>query len=293
MRNHPFMNAQRKRGVLYVVATPLGNLDDLSQRVCDTLARVRLIGAEDTRRTGRLLSHLGIEVPMVSYHEHSEASRLDKLLETLDSGEDVALVSDAGTPLVSDPGYELVREALARGLAVVPIPGPSAVTAALSVAGLPTDRFLFAGFPPAKAAARRAFLGELGGQTCTLVLFESCHRIVDCIADLAGQFGKERRAFLGREMTKLHEEYLAGTLEELGERLRSGQIPARGEFVVVVAGATASGEGDAEQEARRLLAVLVEELPVSRAARVAAKLSGLPRARCFQLAEGLRRGDTT
>ena len=283
------METGRKTGVLFVVATPLGNLDDLSPRAGETLARVQLIGAEDTRRTGRLLSHLGIEVPMVAYHEHSDVSRLDRLLSVLESGGDVALVSDAGTPLLSDPGFELVREAQSRGLAVIPIPGPSAITAALSVAGLPTDRFLFAGFPPAKAGARRTFLAELSSLPSTLVLFESCHRIAESVAELAAQFGGSRRAFLGRELTKLHESYLAGTLAELGARLRSGEIPARGEFVVVVAGAGDPGEREIEQEARRLLTELLPELPVSRAARVAAKLTGLTRSRCFELAEALRR----
>lgn len=275
-------------GILYVVATPIGNLEDLSARAARLLGSVSLIAAEDTRRSARLLSHLGLRRPMISYHDHSAESRAERILETLAAGEDVALVSDAGTPLISDPGFELVRAARERGITVIPVPGPSAVLAALSVAGLATDQFSFRGFPPAKSAARRAWLEPLALLVETQVFMESAHRIGPSVDAMAAVFGAERSAFIGREMSKLHEQYVAATLGELARQLDTGTIPARGELVIVVAGAEAADASSGETEARRLLVALLEELPASRAARVAARLTDVPRQRCFELAQGLR-----
>ena len=212
-------------GTLFVVATPIGNLEDLSPRARQTLANVDLVAAEDTRHTGRLLSHLGLKKRQFALHEHNEARATRALLEQLGDGKSVALVSDAGTPLVSDPGYRLVQAAHAAGIPVSPVPGPSAVTAALSVSGLPTDRFGFEGFPPAKPAARRKWLQARAADDRTLLFFEGVHRIAATLADMVDVFGADRPAFLGRELTKLHEQCTHACLGELLEGL--GEVGGR------------------------------------------------------------------
>lgn len=273
-------------GTLYVVATPIGNLEDLAPRARQALASVDLVAAEDTRHTGRLLSTIGAKPRQTALHDHNEAQVVARVIEALESGKDVALVSDAGTPLVSDPGFRLVREAHARELRVVPLPGPSAVTAALSVAGLPTDRFCFEGFPPAKRTARREWLRLLSAEQRTIVLYESVHRIQQCVADLADAFGTDRQAFLGRELTKLHEQCVHATLGELHRRLHDGVIPARGEFVLVVAGAPA--EPASAIDVDRLLTELVDRLPAREAAKIAAAVTGLRRNDLYQRVLDLR-----
>ena len=259
-------------GNLYVVATPIGNLEDLPPRARQTLADVDLIAAEDTRRTGRLLSHLGLKKRQIALHDHNEARVVTKLIAALESGQSVALVSDAGTPLVSDPGYRLVREAHHSGIKVSPIPGASAVTAALSVAGLPTDRFCFEGFLPAKEVARRARLAALANELRTLVFFESVHRIGDALAAMTATFGDERLAFIGREMTKIYEQCEQASLAELLARFADASIAGKGEFVIVVAGA----ERDAETaiDTDRMLIELARHLPPKKAAEVTSKLTG-------------------
>ncbi len=233
-------------GRLFVVATPLGNLDDLSPRALRVLAQVALIACEDTRHTGRLLQAHGVRTPTTSYFEHNERSKTARVLETLRAGHDVALVSDAGTPGISDPGYRLVREARAEGLAVIPIPGPNAAITALSVSGLPTDRFLFVGFLPPRQGARRRALAELRTLPVTLVVHESPLRVLDTLHDLRETLG-ERAAFVCREATKLHEEYLSGTLSELHAALAARER-VRGELVLVVAGAPRGGTVDEARE---------------------------------------------
>lgn len=225
-------------GILYVVATPIGNREDLSPRAREVLAAVQVVASEDTRRTGRLLAHFGINAQQLALHEHNEAEASQRILELLEGGKSVALVSDAGTPLISDPGYRLLRLAHERGATVSPIPGPSALIAALSVAGLATDRFCFEGFLPAKKAARRVRLDALRGETRTLVFYEAVHRISDLLVDLRDAFGADRQAFVGRELSKLHEQCVFATLDEIVVQLASGKIPSKGEFVVVVAGST-------------------------------------------------------
>lgn len=258
-------------GTLYIVATPIGNLEDLSPRARRILAEVELIAAEDTRHTGRLLSHIGVGTPLKSLHDHNEAVLVETLLARLENGASVALVSDAGTPLVSDPGFRLVAAARARGLNVSPVPGPSAVTAALSVAGMPTDRFCFEGFLPAKKAARQAAIRHLIHETRTLIFFESVHRIDEMLADLADAFGGDRPACIGRELTKLHEQFVTGSLAELSSLLGTGAIPAKGEFVVIVhGGSPAASSIDAELLATELAAVL----PARQAAAIVAKVTG-------------------
>lgn len=220
-------------GILYVVGTPIGNLEDISHRATRVLAEADLIACEDTRHTCRLLDHFGIRTPMVSYHEHNEAERAAELLKSMEAGKTIALVSDAGTPLVSDPGYRLVHAAVERGIRVVPIPGPSAATAALSASGLATDSFRFAGFPPAKAGQRRRWLESLKNDTATVVLYEAPHRILETLEEIAAVFG-ERQVVLARELTKVHEEFLRGTAAEIAAELRS-RSAVKGEMTVLIA----------------------------------------------------------
>ena len=274
-------------GVLYVVATPIGNLGDIGRRALEVLASVDLVAAEDTRHSRRLLGHYGITTRLFALHEHNERVAAERLVERLREGHSIALVSDAGTPLVSDPGFRLVRAARAAGLAVVPVPGPCAAVCALSVAGLPTDRFVFEGFLPAKAAARRARLAELVGETRTLVFYEAGRRLGECLRDLVGAFGGERPAVLARELTKLHETVLDADLATLAARVAGDPEQALGEIVLLVAGAPGAPSAD-EAAARDLLVALLEEgLAVSRAAALAARVTGRPRKMLYALAQEL------
>ncbi|WP_296250020.1 16S rRNA (cytidine(1402)-2'-O)-methyltransferase [uncultured Stenotrophomonas sp.] len=261
---------------LYVVATPIGNLGDLSPRAQEVLRSVAAICAEDTRHTGQLLSHFGISKPLVALHDHNEEAMAERVVARLLGGESLAVVSDAGTPLVSDPGFRLVRAARTAGVKVSPVPGACAAIAALSVAGLPSDRFVFEGFLPAKGAARRERLNKLAAETGTLVFYESSHRIAESLTDMAAAFGGERPAVVARELTKLFETVLDGCLEQLLAKVLADDNQRKGEFVVMVQGA-----GDDEEakiaEGRRLYAKLNEHLPPSTAAKLAAELSGAPR----------------
>jgi 16S rRNA (cytidine1402-2'-O)-methyltransferase len=263
-------------GTLHVVATPIGNLGDLSPRALETLKSVAAVCAEDTRHTRQLLAHYGIERPLLALHEHNEEEVASKLVSRLLAGDSLALVSDAGTPLVSDPGFRLVRAARAAGVRVSPVPGACAFVAALSVAGLPSDRFVFEGFLPAKAGARRERLAQLVAEPRTLVFYESAHRIADALEDFATAFGGERRAVLARELTKLFETVLDGTHAQLHGQVVGDANQRKGEFVLLVQGA-----GDVAvariAEGRRLYAKLGEHLPPSTAAKLAAELSGAPR----------------
>jgi 16S rRNA (cytidine1402-2'-O)-methyltransferase len=271
-------------GRLFVVATPIGNLADLSPRGLEALGSAALIAAEDTRHTRLLLQAAGVSTALVSLHAHNESQRVPELLERLADGVDVALVSDAGTPLLSDPGFELVSRAAAAGFAVHTIPGPSAITAALSVAGLPTHRFCFEGFLPARAAERRAALAELAHETRTLVFFEAPHRIAAALEDLVAHFGAARRAAVARELTKTHETIYRGTLAELHARAQAEENFARGELTLVVAGAAADANAVDAAQLRRTMEILLRELPPGRAAATAAALTGAPRAAAYALA---------
>jgi 16S rRNA (cytidine1402-2'-O)-methyltransferase len=266
-------------GTLYVVATPLGNLEDLSPRALRVLRDASLVACEDTRRTGRLLAAHGIKNRTTSFFEHNEREKVGPILEALRAGQDVALVSDAGTPGISDPGYRLVRDARAHGLPVVPVPGPSATIAALSVSGLPTDRFRFVGFLPAKAAARRTALRQLAVDPDTLVLYESPLRVVAFLEDALAELG-DREAFLCREATKVHEEYVRGRLAELLTLLR-GRGRVKGEIVVVVAGAPREAARAAGADASETPEALVARLQAAgltrrQAVKEAAARLGLP-----------------
>ncbi|WP_297927719.1 16S rRNA (cytidine(1402)-2'-O)-methyltransferase [Metallibacterium sp.] len=263
-------------GTLWVVATPIGNLDDLSARARSVLGSVVVIAAEDTRHTRHLLQHFGLATPLLALHEHNEAGVVAALLARLAAGEDLALVSDAGTPLISDPGFRLVRAARAAGLRVAPVPGPAALIAALSVAGLPSERFVFEGFLPAKAGARRQHLAALVGEARTLVFYEAPHRLEATLADLAAAFGSERPAALARELTKLHETVIDATLGDLMARVAADADQRRGEIVLIVGGNDAQA-AQALAEGRRLYALLRGELAPARAARIAAEFTGAPR----------------
>jgi 16S rRNA (cytidine1402-2'-O)-methyltransferase len=271
---------------LYVVATPIGNLEDITRRALSTLQSVDVILAEDTRHSTKLLRHYGIKKPLLSLHEHNERARVPEVLARLARGERVALVSDAGTPLISDPGLHLVQGVRAGGYPVIPIPGPSALLCALSVAGLPTDRFVFEGFLPARAAARRARLQTLAGETRTLVLFEAPHRIEATLGDLARTLGGERPAVLARELTKMFETVRPGTLAELSAWVREQPEQRRGEFVLVVHGAADAPPG--APDAERVLRVLVEVLPLGRAVSAAARITGHRRGELYRRALSLR-----
>jgi 16S rRNA (cytidine1402-2'-O)-methyltransferase len=277
---------RKKPGTLYVVATPIGNLDDMTGRARHTLEAADLVAAEDTRRAGQLLTRLGIRNRLLSLHEHNEAGRVDEVLDALEQGQDVALISDAGTPLVNDPGYRLLAGARRRGLPVSPVPGSCAAIAALSVAGLPSDRFRFEGFLAAKPAARRKQLEALSGVPQTLVLFEAMHRIGDTLAELERVFGADRPVTVARELTKLHETLYRGTLAEVRAALAQDPGGNKGEFTLVIGGAPEQAPG--LEALDRVLGVLLDELPASQAAALAARLTGVPRREAYARAQLLR-----
>lgn len=263
-------------GTLHIVATPIGNLGDLTARALDTLRTVAAICAEDTRHTRQLLSHFGLERPLLALHQHNEEQQAAQLVARMQAGDSLALVSDAGTPLVSDPGYRLVRAARAAGLRVSPVPGACAAIAALSVAGLASDRFAFEGFLPAKASARRERLTRLAAEPRTLLFYESAHRIEEALDDLVAAFGPQRPAVLARELTKLFETVLDGSLAGLAQQVKADPNQRKGEFVLIVEGA--GDDADAKViEGKRIYAKLSEHLPPSTAAKLAAELSGAPR----------------
>jgi 16S rRNA (cytidine1402-2'-O)-methyltransferase len=284
----------KAQGRLQVVATPIGNMGDVSARAFEALERADAIAAEDTRRTLALLQALGISRPLLSLHEHNESRRVPEILSRIASGETIALVSDAGTPLLSDPGFQLVCGAIDAGVTIEPIPGPSALTAALAVAGLPVNRFCFEGFLPAKERERRAHLARLADEPRTLVFFEAPHRIAATLSDLAAELGGARPAVVARELTKAHETVYRGTLEALAHRAKDEESFRRGELTLVVAGAPAAAKGVDAALLRRAVDLLAKELAPGRAAAIAAQLTGATRQEAYALA--LRSGqdaDTT
>ena len=270
---------------MYVVATPLGNLGDLSPRAAQTLASVAVIAAEDTRHSRPLLNHYGIRTPLLALHEHNEAAQAARLIERLQQGEDVALISDAGTPAISDPGQRLVAAAQAAGITVAPLPGPCAAIAALSASGLPSARFAFEGFLPAKTAARREALSALKDEPRTLIFYEAPHRLLALLDDVAEVFG-ERPLALGKELTKLHEAVIQGDAAGIRAWLLAEPGRERGEFVLVVQGApeSAAPADDIDALLGRLLAVL----PLKQAVTAAVAVSGAPRNRVYRAALALQ-----
>ncbi|SEQ47337.1 16S rRNA (cytidine1402-2'-O)-methyltransferase [Pseudomonas cuatrocienegasensis] len=272
-------------GTLYVVATPIGNLDDISARALKVLAEVSLIAAEDTRHSARLMQHFGIATPLAACHEHNERAEGSRFIARLQAGENVALISDAGTPLISDPGYHLVRQARAAGIAVVPVPGACALIAALSAAGLPSDRFIFEGFLPAKAVGRRARLEQVREEPRTLIFYEAPHRILESLEDMRAVFGEERPALLARELSKAFETLKGLPLGELCAWVAADSNQQRGECVVLVAGWQApEGEDAVSAEALRVLDLLLAELPLKRAAALAAEITGVRKNLLYQVA---------
>jgi 16S rRNA (cytidine1402-2'-O)-methyltransferase len=272
-------------GTLYVVATPIGNLDDITARALRVLREVSLIAAEDTRHSARLMQHFGIGTPLAACHEHNEREQGSHFITRLLSGADVALISDAGTPLISDPGYHLVRNARAAGIRVVPVPGPSALITALSAAGLPSDRFIFEGFLPAKTAGRRARLEQVKEEPRTLIFYEAPHRILECLEDMQLVFGGERPALLARELTKTFETLKGLPLADLSAWVAADSNQQRGECVVLVAGWQAPEGDDAlSVEALRVLDLLLQDLPLKRAAALAAEITGVRKNLLYQAA---------
>jgi 16S rRNA (cytidine1402-2'-O)-methyltransferase len=277
-------------GLLYVVATPIGNLDDISRRACQVLSDVDLIACEDTRHSRVLLSHLGIDNRLVAYHDHNEVEATPRLLQLLADGRSIALISDAGTPLISDPGFRLVSAARVQGLRVVPIPGPCALIAALSVSGLPSDRFLFVGFPPRGGDERRRWLAELAREPGTLICYESGRRAVATLGDLAEALGAGRRAVMARELTKRFETILDDDLAGLQQRVAADQDQQLGELVLLIEGDTrVDDERDADEQ-RRILTLLADELPLKQAVALTARITGGNRNRLYKDALARRTG---
>ncbi|MBD2244529.1 16S rRNA (cytidine(1402)-2'-O)-methyltransferase [Nostoc sp. FACHB-888] len=277
------MQTDPKPGTLYVVGTPIGNLEDITFRAVRILQTVDIIAAEDTRHTGKLLQHFQVKTPQVSYHEHNRTSRIPELLEHLINNKAIALVSDAGMPGISDPGYELVKACIEAGISVVPIPGASAAITALSAAGLPTDRFVFEGFLPAKSQQRQEHLESLQTESRTLIFYESPHRLRDTLQDLALVWGSDRQIVLGRELTKLYEEFWRGTIAEAIAHY--SQREPQGEYTLVVAGIPASQPQLTEEELKAELKQLISQgISRSQASRQLAKFTSLPRRQLYQLA---------
>jgi 16S rRNA (cytidine1402-2'-O)-methyltransferase len=275
-----------KLSTLYVVATPIGNLGDISRRAIEVLSCVDVIAAEDTRHTGKLLSEFSISSKLIALHDHNEDRSTARIIQMLEDGQSIAVVSDAGTPLISDPGYHLVNQCLSRGFAVVAVPGPSSVTAALSISGIPTNRFSFEGFIPAKNLARREFLTNLKFETRTQVFFESPHRIGETLRAIAEIMGPERQLSLCRELTKTFEQVVLGSVGDISEWVGSGDIPSRGEFVLVLRGSNELLAVNADH----LLQALLAELSPSKAASIAAKVTDLSRSDLYDRALALKKG---
>lgn len=271
-------------GTLYIVATPIGNLDDLSKRAKETLEKASYIAAEDTRHTKKLLNFFNIEARLFSLHDHNEKDRAQYIAKLLDEGEDIALVSDAGTPLISDPGYHVVSHLRDLGYKVSPVPGPSAIIAALCASGLPTDKFFFQGFLPAKSKSRKDVMQTWKQQTGTTIFYESTHRINDSITDLMSVFDDDVELVLARELTKTFETFLKGKPSYILQCFEEDSNQMRGEFVVMVDYRPQEGEDDNDQEAKRILEILLTELPVKQASQLAAKITGLKKNFLYQIA---------
>ena len=275
------------KGELFVVATPIGNLGDMVPRAIDVLQSVDVIAAEDTRHSSRLLHHFDISTRMLAYHDRGDESQLGRFLSMLEEGKTIALISDAGTPLISDPGYRLIREARAAGFRVTPVPGACAAIAALSAAGLPSDRFQFEGFPPAKQQARKKYLQDLAFTSATLIFYEAPHRILETLEDMADVFGDDREGVVCRELTKTFETFLTGTLAELAVKVASDVNQQRGEIVVLVSGKD-TDEEETPDEQRRILQLLLQELPLKKAAALTAEITGGNKRALYQLGVQLK-----
>lgn len=281
------ISSESASGTLYLVATPIGNLSDISQRAIDVLRQVDLIAAEDTRHSQRLLNHLGIRGQMLAYHEHNEERQAEHLIDLLQQGKSIALISDAGTPLVSDPGYRLLEQVHLHAIRVTPIPGACAAIVALSAAGLATDRFTFEGFPPAKQGARITFFQALEHEKRTMVFYVSCHRIVETLADMKDVFGAERLLTFTRELSKAFETIRRATLAEIHQWVSEDEDQRKGEIVLVVAGTPAPDSQHPMLDT--MLSVLVEELPVKQAAKIVSRITGMNKNELYKMALDLKK----
>lgn len=270
--------------ICYVVATPIGNIDDWSPRAIETLKSVDVIFAEDTRHSAKLMQLFNIQTPMRSLHDHNETDRIDEILNLLNDGQNCAIISDAGTPLISDPGFKVVRALREAMQTVIPIPGVSALITALSVSGIATDRFSFEGFLPAKSAGRKARMNEVRKDSRTLVFYESSHRILQMLEDAMAVFGEDRYAFIGREMTKRYESYLSDRLNNLHEYYTTHSDEQRGEYVVVIEGATVDASESESIDLTELLTILLDELPLKQAVSIATKVTKLSKNHVYQAA---------
>lgn len=277
-----------EKQTLYIVPTPIGNLDDMVPRAIDILQTVDWIAAEDTRHSAKLLQHFNIATPTLAYHDHNEQFKVQSLIELLEQGKSIALISDAGTPLISDPGYRLVSEARKQGYCVVPIPGACALIAALSASGLPSDRFIFEGFLPAKSAARQKTFEAFLSEPRTAIFYESPHRIVACLADLKEVMGEEKEIVIARELSKRYETFLSGGVAELESILLANPHQVKGEMVLLVRGFELQGGDTAVNgEAEKILRLLIDEgLPLKQAAGLAAKITGDKKNRLYKWALG-------
>ncbi|MDI3323645.1 16S rRNA (cytidine(1402)-2'-O)-methyltransferase [Pontibacterium granulatum] len=269
---------------LYVVATPIGNLQDMSQRAVEVLNNVDVIAAEDTRHSARLMAHFNINTRLISVHDHNERQRIDQIIDLLASGSSVALISDAGTPLISDPGFVVVRAVREAGYRVTPVPGCAAFVAALSAAGLPSDRFAFEGFPPAKKAARKQYYADLADESRTLVFYESPHRVLESLKDMQAVMGDERQVAIARELTKTFETIHLAPLVELIAWMEADHNQQKGEFVLLVHGKPKPEAGVVDNNSLQVLDVLLEELPVKQAAGLASKITGVKKNLLYKLA---------
>ncbi len=267
---------------LYIVATPIGNLSDISERAVQILKQVDLIAVEDTRHSGKLLQHSGVSTPMQALHEHNEAKKVEQLIELLAAGKSIALISDAGTPLISDPGYQLVKAAIDAGIKVSPVPGASALIAALSASGLPSDAFIFEGFLPNKSAGRLKKLEALADESRTLIFYEAPHRIIDCLEDMQQVFGAERVAVVARELTKTFETIKKDSLENLLSWIKADSNQQRGEFVLLIQGQEKAAT-TVNAEAERILDILLQELPLKQASQLAARITGIKKNTLYQI----------
>lgn len=280
----------KSTGTLYIIATPIGNLGDITQRALDTLKQVDKVCAEDTRNTRKLLTYFGIQANLIALHDHNEQHKIDHLRDWLDKGENIALVSDAGTPLISDPGYHLVNKLGEEAYQIVPVPGVSAIIAALSVAGLPTDRFTFEGFLPAKSVGRNKALMLNKKEARTQVYYESSHRIVPTISAMLEIFGGDRKVVLARELTKMYEQIFRGKLLDLHAWISADPVHQKGEFVLIVEGETGEENTDTlDCTHEELLSTLLDELPVKQAAGIAARLTGKKKNELYRQAMALKK----
>ena len=276
-------------GELYLVATPIGDMTDIAPRALGILSTVDIVAVEDKRRSSRLFSHFGIKTPMISYHDHSEEKQVKKIIDELLCGKSVALISDAGTPLISDPGYKLVNAAKDKSIKVSPVPGPCALIAAISASGLPSDRFIFEGFLPSKSIPRITKIQNISADSRTIIFYEAPHRILETLIDMIKVIGPSRKIVLARELTKTYETFISGTLESVLQIIEKDLNQQKGEIVIVLAGADSSEKKIETQDSKRILSVLLQELPLKQAVSLGSKITGIQKNIFYKLALDLKK----